>query len=213
MPKLKIDNPLFRFMGKLGDLILLNLVWTICCVPLITIGAANTALFYVARKMAAGEEYRIFREFFKSFRQNWKQATLAWLILVPLGILALADLVIGFSTPGVSGNIFRGIGVVLCILWLMAEGYVFILLARYEYRLPQLFSNVVYFGVTNFTATISMVALTLWLPLLIWRSPDIGLYALPIWLLLGGALSALIVSSLLLPAFRRLESTSKEDET
>ena len=213
MPKLKIDNPFFRFMGKLGDLVLLNLVWTVCCLPVVTAGAANTALYYVARKLAAGEEYRVFRDFFRSFRQNWKQATLAWLVLLPLGTLALADLVIGFSTPGGSGNLFRGIGVVLCILWLMVEGYVFPLLARYEYRLPQLFSNALYLSVTNFTVTVSSVALAVWLPLLLWRSPDMGLYALPLWLLLGGALSALIVSALLLPVFRRIESTNKEDGT
>ena len=213
MPKLKIDNPFFHFMGKLGDLVLLNLVWTVCCLPVVTAGAANTALYYVARKLAAGEEYRVFRDFFRSFRQNWKQATLAWLVLLPLGALALADLVIGFSTLGISGNLFRGIGVVLCILWLMVEEYVFPLLARYEYRFPQIFSNALYLSVTNFTVTVSSVALAVWLPLLLWHSPDMGLYALPLWLLLGGALSALIVSALLLPVFRRMESTNKEDDT
>ena len=45
MPKLKIDNPFFRFMGKLGDLVILSVLWLLCCLPVVTIGASTTALF------------------------------------------------------------------------------------------------------------------------------------------------------------------------
>ena len=212
MAKLKIDSPFFRFMGRLGDLILLNLLWLACSLPIVTFGASNTALFYVARKMAAGEDYRVSGDFFRSFRQNWKEATLAWLILLPLGALALSDLIIGFRTAGASGNVFRGIGVVCCLLWLIVEGCAFPLLARFDYELAQLFPSALFLGLRNPAATASSVALFLWMPLLMLRSPDVAVYLLPLWLLLGGALSALIVSALLLPAFRKLEAAAKKNE-
>lgn len=214
MAKLKIDSPFFRFMGRLGDLLLLNLLWLVCSLPVVSFGAANTALFCVARKMAAGEDYRVARDFFRSFRQNWREATLAWLILLPLGALALSDLVIGFRTAGASGNVFRGIGIVCCLLWLLVEGYAFPLLARFDYRLSQLFPNALFLSLRNPAATLSSVALFVWFPLLLLRSPDVAIYLLPLWVLLGGALSALIVSALLLPAFRKLEAaTAKEDDS
>ena len=206
MTNLNINNPFFRFMGKLGDLILLNLVWLLCCIPVVTVGASNTALFYVARKLAAGEEYRIFHDFFQALRQNWKQATATWLILAPLGGLFLVDLIIGLYTGGAFGNVFRGIGAVLCVVWLMVEGYSFLLLARYEYTVKQLLVHALFLSISNPTVTITSVALAVWLPLLMWKSLDIALYALPFWLLLGRAVSAVIVSALMLPVFRRLEA-------
>lgn len=75
MPKLNLDNPVFRIMSRLGDLFLLNLLWAVCCLPVITIGASTTALFYTARKMAAGEEYLLWQDFFHSFRLNLRQST------------------------------------------------------------------------------------------------------------------------------------------
>ena len=81
-PFLKTDNPVFSFMGKLGDVVLLNLTWLLCCVPVATIGASTTALFYVARKICLDEDYRVWHDFFHSFRANWKQATGLWLVLL-----------------------------------------------------------------------------------------------------------------------------------
>lgn len=156
--------------------------------------------------------YRVFRDFFKSFRQNFKEATAAWILLLALGALAVADLVIGFGTPGASGSLFRGIGIVLVLAWLMEAGHAFALLARYEYRLGALLRSAFFFGLHNPAATVTLLALSLGLPLLLWRAPEIGLYILPAWLLTGGALTALAVSALLLPAFKKLEGPMNGDE-
>lgn len=63
LPSMKTDSPFFNFMRKLGDVVLLNVTWIVCCLPVATIGASTTALFYAARKIAAGEDYRIWRDF------------------------------------------------------------------------------------------------------------------------------------------------------
>ncbi len=68
MPKLNLDNPVFRAMGRLGDLLILNLTWALCCLPVVTAGASTTALFYVARRLAAGEDCMIWLGFFHSVR-------------------------------------------------------------------------------------------------------------------------------------------------
>lgn len=63
-----MDNKFFTVMGRVADLIMLNVVFLICCLPIVTIGASLTALHYVTLKMARNEESYIIRSFFKSFK-------------------------------------------------------------------------------------------------------------------------------------------------
>ena len=72
---LGLDSPPMKIMGKFADLICLNFLALFCCIPIITIGASMTALHYVALKIVRDEEAYITRSFFKSFKENFKQAT------------------------------------------------------------------------------------------------------------------------------------------
>ena len=74
-----MDNGLFRALGKLADLMLLNILFLVCSLPIFTIGASFTAMYYVTLKLAENEEGYIARGFLKSFKQNFKQATIIWL--------------------------------------------------------------------------------------------------------------------------------------
>ena len=66
------DNPVWRFIGKLGDLIILNILWMITSIPIVTIGASTTALYYVTLKLVRDEDGYTIKSFFKSFRDNFK---------------------------------------------------------------------------------------------------------------------------------------------
>lgn len=76
------DNPIMEFIAKIFDLILLNLLFIFSCVPIITIGASTSALSYVTLKMVRGEDPYIWQNFWKSFRQNFKQGTLIWVFSI-----------------------------------------------------------------------------------------------------------------------------------
>lgn len=209
MPKLNINSPFFQFMSRLGDLVLLNLTWLLCCLPVVTIGASTTALFYTARKLSTSDFLGVWPAFFHSFRQNFRQATLVWLLLLVAGAVSVADFLIGFCTPGMFGNLCRGIGLVLLLLWFAIAGYIFPLMARYVYNIKQLFSGAFFLCFAHPTVTITSVALALWLPLLGCNDCNAALYCMPIWLLLGGSVSALVISVLLRPVFHKLESTQE----
>ena len=86
------DNPVWRFIGKLCDVLILNVLWIICSIPLVTMGASTTAVYYVTLKLVRDEEGPIIRSFFKSFKENLKQATVIWLILLMVGGLLGFDL-------------------------------------------------------------------------------------------------------------------------
>ena len=71
-----------RIFGFLGQLVALNLLWIICSIPVITAGASTTALFYCTLKIHKDGDCRAFKDFFKSFKQNFKQSTLVWLLMI-----------------------------------------------------------------------------------------------------------------------------------
>ena len=77
-----MDNKFFVFMGRVADLLLLNFLCILCCIPVVTAGASITALYYVTLKMARDEESYIARSFFRSFKQNFKQATIINIIML-----------------------------------------------------------------------------------------------------------------------------------
>ena len=61
------DNPVMQFITKIVTSVYLNILWFICCIPIFTIGASTTALFYVTEKMAKNEEGNVTSAFFRSF--------------------------------------------------------------------------------------------------------------------------------------------------
>ena len=77
MPK---ENPVIAFLNKMADLILLNLIFLLCCIPVVTIGPAITALYAVSlRSVRYGDGY-VIQTFFRSFKQNFKQSFVAGMI-------------------------------------------------------------------------------------------------------------------------------------
>ena len=87
-----LDNPFWRFMSKLGDMIMLTVVWLVCCIPIVTIGPATTAMYYVMLKLVRDLEGSVFKQYFKSFKENLKQGMIIGVIMTLLGAILLFDL-------------------------------------------------------------------------------------------------------------------------
>ena len=85
------DSPVISFLGKIADLIIINLLVIICSLPIFTIGASWTAMYYVTVKMVKNEESYVTKDFFKSFKQNFRQATVIWLINLIVLLVLGAD--------------------------------------------------------------------------------------------------------------------------
>ena len=91
---LSYDSKFGRFFLKLSYACCLNFMWFICCLPVFTIGAATTALYYTSFKIAKDEGSFITTMFFRSFRQNFKQATVIWMIMLVTGLIIGADAIL-----------------------------------------------------------------------------------------------------------------------
>ena len=133
----------FSYDSKFGQLFLrlsyaccLNVLWFICCLPVVTIGAATTALYYTSFKIAKTEGSYITVMFFRSFRRNFKQATVIWLVMLGTGVLLAADgyLLAQLRAANAGGmavlwTILLAAVIAGAILYLIVLAYVFPLLA------------------------------------------------------------------------------------
>ena len=88
---LSYDSPFGQLLVKLCYACYLNLLWFVCCIPIVTIGASTTALYYTTLKIARDQDHDLGRMFFRSFRENFRQSTVLWLILLAVGFFLGAD--------------------------------------------------------------------------------------------------------------------------
>lgn len=152
-----LDSPLMNGLSKLADLIWLNILATVCCIPIITIGASLTALHYVVLKMVKDEEGYITRSFFKSFRENFKQATLMWLMLLVVFILLMADFLI-FRFSGIAFPGWCQVALIaIAVLIMFATMHLFPLLSRYENTIRATYKNSLFMGILHLPKTILMM--------------------------------------------------------
>ena len=87
----KLDSPFMNFLSKVCDLLILNVVALICCIPIVTAGASITAVYYMCYKMLKNEEGYIFRGFLKAFKDNFIQSTAIWMIQLVIMIVLILD--------------------------------------------------------------------------------------------------------------------------
>ena len=82
-----LENGFFSFMGKFWDMILLSIIWVLCCIPIITIGPATTAMYYATVKVIRRERGYVLREFFRSFKDNLKLGLISAFIFLSISSL------------------------------------------------------------------------------------------------------------------------------
>ena len=206
------DNVVMRALGKIGDMICLNVMWLICCIPIITIGASTTALYAVMLRMVKNEEGYIFRGFLKAFKSNFKQSTLIWLILLLLGIVWTVDFRVAGFIPGMAGIILSAIFLALGFILLSVMIYIFPLTARYENGIKATFKNALILTVAKLPYTFLMVAIVVAAVFASLWSAFTLLFSLPLWLIIGGALIAWVNSYILRRVFVVFEGSDSRTE-
>ena len=180
-----MDNPLFRFLSKVADLMILNLLFLLCSIPVVTIGASSTAMYYTALKMIDNEEGYISRNFFHSFKENFKQATVCWLIFLFSGAILVADILILRSAQGTFPKIVLIAIVALCIFYLIMLNYVFAVLSRFYNSTKNTFKNALIMSIVNLPYTLAILALTI-APVLVTLINGYTIwYGLLVWIMVG----------------------------
>lgn len=196
-----LDSPLMQVLNKVADLLWLNILTLICCIPIVTAGASLTAMNYMALKIVRNEECYITKGFFKSFKQNFKQATVIWLLFL-LAVLVLAGDFYIVKNSGIEFNIVIKvvIGIVALILtftWM----FVFPVLAKFDNTVIRTIKNAFVMSILQFPKTLLMIVMYA-LPIVI------GILvpqAFPICFLFGLSAPAYVSALLYNKFFKKLE--------
>jgi len=151
---LNYDGPLMRAITLISDMVILNLLWIITSLPIITIGASTTAAYYACTKRINGKESYIWKDFFKSFRQNFKQATVVWLVW---------NAAIGLLMFGVEHGIYGDFANIVypIIFFMFIElgffiAYVFPIMSRFNVGYRQLIKNTLYMAHRHLLTTLGL---------------------------------------------------------
>ena len=196
-----LDSPLMNVLNKMADLTWLNILTLICCIPIVTAGAAFPSMHYVALKIVRNEESYITRSFFKSFKTNFRQATLIWLLILLIAAVLGGDYYIITK----SGIQFSSVLVILimaaAVLVICTALYVFPVLAKFDNTIMGTIRNAFIMSILQLPKTVVMFVMAFF-PLIIYL---VSLRLIPIIFLFGFSLPAYASAMLYNKFFQKLE--------
>lgn len=200
-----MDSPVMNFLSKMADLIYLNFLTLICCLPIVTIGASMTALHYVLLKMVRNEEGYLTRSFFKSFKQNFRQATIIWLIMILVMAALIGDMLICIYS-GIAFPAWIRIALVAVLaIFIFATMHIFPVLSRFENTVKNTFKNSLFMGILTLPKTILMIICSVIPTVLLLLAPQM----FPFVLMFGISGPALVCALLYNKTFKRFEPESE----
>ena len=193
------ESKFSQLLLKLCNACMLNVLWFVCSLPIVTMGAATTALYYACLKIVRDEDSHVAAQFFRSFRQNFRQATQIWLILLGCGLFLGLDGYILYhlrltsaGTMGVIWTLALAVVIAAAVVLVIVLEHVFPLLASVENTNKAMLKNAFLIGTHFLFATILVFAVhfAMFFVVVAWFTPLIifgeGLCALiSAWLLNG----------------------------
>lgn len=206
------DSRFSRALNRLTELVLLNFVFILTCIPVFTIGAAITALYSITLKMARNEEGYIIQGFFKDFKNNFKQATAFWLI----ELILFFQLRVLFVAAAVNGGrmiqIYTVITWTLGILYSLYFLFVFPLTATFQNTFFKIARNGFVMIVSHFPWVLaSYLIMALPLAVSFGISTRILKFSMLFWILIGFALLTFLSSYCLNRIFIRYMEKKETD--
>lgn len=157
-----MNGPLMNALRKLAYIFICNVMFCLLSLPLFTIGASLTALFACMQAVIADDEDDvIIKQFWYSFKQNFRQATVIWLFCILIfAVLGMYYLIVS-SMSGILGQVYRISFFVMCFLFLFGFQYFFPLQARYRNKVKNTLKNAWILSIAAFPWTLLSIALVI----------------------------------------------------
>lgn len=198
------DGPLMSSLIYIGELILLNIVYVLCCVPIITIGAATAALYKVTLDQADGYSGAVLNRFFHAFKENFIKATLEWIVMILIGVLLIVDFQlitqVSFSLVHVVEIVF----IVVLFLYLPTMTFLFPIQARFENTVAKTLKNAVALGIAKLPQSVLLIAMNYFPVILLVINITAFFYIIPFWFVIGFSATAQISAYILRRIFRKI---------
>ncbi|MCD8353195.1 MAG: YesL family protein [Clostridiales bacterium] len=194
MKFLQQDNSIVRLLNRMIDLIFLNVIWVVCSLPIVTLGATTTALYDVTLRMAFREDTGLYRAFFRAFRKNLKKGTLLFLLTAGVGAVLVLDFLAASSWDIGFRFVFQVVILSVGYFYLAAVSHAFPALAYFGGGVWESIRHGFLLAMKNSIFTIFIMLLDV-LPILIFLfSPTYAPQALFVLLIIGFSLVAYLNS-------------------
>ena len=165
MKLFSLDSPVMKALSFIGDLIILNVLFLVCCIPLVTIGASATALYTISMRMAAKDDRGILKPFFRAFKENFKKATVIWLTFLLIGAVLALGITMIYLNQSAFSNLIKVLYGVVILVYLVGLSWVFPLQAKFENSVKNTIKNAFIIGISRIGSSI-VIAILLLIPVL-----------------------------------------------
>lgn len=214
MKMFDLEGPLMSALAKLSDVVFCNIMFCLCSLPIVTIGAALSALYDCTMSIVEDmEKPQMFRQFWASFKKNLRQGTLLWLIFLG-GVLILTAyaFAVGALASELS-RIYRVVLFLLVFLFLAGYTYVFPIQGNFELPLREVLKSAWLISAVAFPYTLLIMAFAgAAVYISFFTGPSAFNTAVFLWAVIGFGLVAYLQCFLLRLAFRRLRRFRGEPE-
>jgi uncharacterized membrane protein YesL len=199
MGAFSIDSPLMRALNFLANLIILHFIWVLYSLPIVTIGASTTALYYSCMKLIRTDENYVYRNFRKSFKENLKQSTILWLIMLVMGFLFVTDIRYGlFLNNGMGKMMIVGCSIFL-IPFVLTSLYIFPVQAKFENSIFENVKLALLMSLRHFVLSVVLL-------IIVGSMVFLGLFFRPfmgIVIICGAGITAYLTSNVFIMIFRK----------
>lgn len=153
-----LGNPVFKFLSTLLDLCILNILFVITSLPIFTIGAALTSVHYVMITGWDTQNMRLFAMYFKSFKENFKQSTIVWLLMVIIGAVFGYTGYLVYLQSKIDDSVlfmaFVVIFAIICFAYLCVMTYVWPIIAKFENDTKTTLKNALILAISHLPSTL-----------------------------------------------------------
>ncbi len=154
------DSKLFQMLVRISDIVILSVLWLLCSLPIVTIGASTSALYYTTMKLVRQRGDSAISMFFHAFRENFKESIPVTILLLAIGYALVVDYSLLAEKMG--GNlIFHGLCIVVLVLYATFASLLFPVLAKFRCTLKQLLRNVLLLMVQHPLVTVAVTSMHL----------------------------------------------------
>lgn len=198
---LSADSKFMQAVSRITDLVLLNVLYLLTCLPVFTIGAANSALYAVCFQMLRNREDGLFRSYFRAFRDNFKQGTVLWLLLLFVCLPGLFYFDTFFAMEGTMRYLFV-LFFTIVVLAVFLGSWAFPWISQFRNDIPTVLRNALILSLSHLPRTVCVAAIQLFPLCLLVFLPELFVKISFLWLALYFSAAAFISTAILWKAFK-----------
>ena len=154
-----VENPFWTFVGKLADAMLLGAIWLLACLTIVGAGPATAALYYVAFKMVRNEESYVYKMFWKSFKENFRQGAIIGVLNIALAVFIGYDLWFYYGQDTQMSAYLYMFFLIMAFIWIIGSMYIFAILSKFSNSIKAMYISAYAMSVRHFGTTLICLAI------------------------------------------------------